>query len=99
QDLPLLEHLRGNRDAMLAQARMLEQVWWWYLAPFAFGVTGLVLSIGGFTPKTVAYAGFVLVLCVLIGLANRYAARAVFRAHADEIERQIENLTSEETRS
>lgn len=98
RDLALLDYLRQERDAMLAQARMLGRIWVWYLAPCAIGVVGLVVSTAGVTVKTVVYALVVLGMCTLIGWANRHAARTAFAALAAEIERQIATLTEEERR-
>jgi hypothetical protein len=91
-DLPTRDYLAAERDAMRAQATMLEQVWRWYLAPCAIGVCGFVLSARGFTLKTIVYSAVVLAFCFLLGHANRVAARTQFRALADDIDRQIRSF-------
>ena len=88
-DLPTRDYLAAERDGMRVQATMLEAVWRWYLAPCAIGVIGVVLSLRGFTPKTILYSVVVAGFCVLIGVANKLAARTQFRALADEIDVQI----------
>lgn len=95
--MPLLAWLEHRRDALLAQARMLEQIWSWYLAPPAIGAGGLKLGIDGLNPDSLAYFGFVLVLYAVIGWLNRRAARTRFRARADELQARIDRLTAAET--
>ena len=97
-DLPLIDYLRQERAVMLGQARMLEQVWIWYLAPCAFGVIGLNASAMGWTPAVLAYAAVVLVFCLVLARLNHLAARTRFRAHAEQIEEQIAKITTENDR-
>ncbi|MBD8527145.1 hypothetical protein [Pseudomarimonas arenosa] len=94
-DRPLLEYLGEEREAMLAQARMLESIWIWYLAPCAIGVLGLVLSVRAPTLGTWIYIAVVLGFCALIGKANKVAARTRFRALAEDIGRQLQVLNKE----
>ena len=91
-DLPTRDYLAAERDAMLAQAKMLEAVWKWYLMPCAIGVVGFVVSARGFTAKTMAYSAVVLGFFVLLHHANRTAARKGFRAHADDIDAQVRSF-------
>jgi len=91
-DLPTRDYLAAERDAMRVQAEMLEAVWRWYLAPCAIGVSGFMLSARGFTLKSVAYCAVVTGFCVLLGYANRAAARMQFRALADDIDTQLRSL-------
>lgn len=95
-DLTLVEYLRAQRDAMLAQARMLEQAWLWYVAPCVVGIAGLVLSLGGVTTKTVAYLAVVGAGGIVLAYANRRAARTEFREQAAAIARQLERLDEED---
>ena len=97
-ELPTVDYLGAERDAMLAQARMLEQAWLWYFAPCAVGIAGLAFSVAGFTPKSIAYVAIVAVFCVVMSVANRRAARVAFRDHAAAIARQLERMDEEETR-
>lgn len=90
--MPLVEGLARQRDAAMAQARMLEQVWLWYLVPPGVGILGLTLAIGGITRGSLAYLGMVLVLYVGIGWLNRHVARTKFRTHAMALQRQIDAL-------
>ncbi len=96
-DAPLAEYLDAERGAMLLQARMLEQAWLWYFAPFMVGIAGLVFSISGVNLKTVLYTGSIAVFCVVMSYVNRIAARTAFRDHADAIARQINELDGEST--
>lgn len=91
----LLDYLRQERMALLAQARMLESIWIWYFAPCAFGVIGLYLSITGATRGALIYALVVIAFCAVMARVNHYAARTRFRALAAQIERQISDLTEE----
>ena len=97
-DVTLVAYLRAQHEAMLAQARMLEQAWLWYVAPCMVGIGGLVLSLGGVTTKTVAYLGFVGAFGLVLGYANRRVARTEFRDHAAAIARQLERLDEEDPR-
>ena len=90
--MPLVEGLARQRDAALAQARMLEQVWLWYLTPPGVGLFGLTLAVDGVTPGSLAYLGVVLVTYVGIGWLNRHVARTRFRAHAAALQGQIDAL-------
>lgn len=92
--MPLLAYLQRQRDAMLAQARMLEQVWLWYLGPPAIGLVGLTLGTEGATPGALAYLCTVFVMYVGVGWLNRYTARTKFRAQAAMLQRQIDHLTA-----
>ncbi len=94
-ELALVDYLTQQRDAMLAQARMLEQVWIWYLAPCAIGVIGLNLAAKGITPGVVIYSVIVLAFCLFLGRLNRRAARTRFRDPAEQIDQQLSRLSEE----
>lgn len=94
--MALVDHLRQQRDAMLAQARMLEQVWLWYLAPCAIGAIGLNFAVSGATPRNFIYAAVVLAVCVLLDWLNRRAARTHFRDLATRIDQQLAALLKED---
>jgi hypothetical protein len=91
-DMPTRDYLAAERDAMRAQARMLEDAWRWYLAPCAVGVIGLAFATRGFTVRTLVYSAVVLAFCWLLARANRVAARTRFGALADDIDAQIRSL-------
>ncbi len=93
--LDLRAFLERQRDAALVQARLLERVWLWYLAPPAIGLAGLTLARDGLTAGALRFIGVMLVLCVVLVWANRYAARTQFRAHADALERQLDALAGD----
>ena len=93
--LPLVENLGRQRDAALAQARMLEQVWLWYLTPPMIGIFGLTLALRGPSIFALVYLAVVVVLYLGIAWYNRRAARTKFRAHADALQRQIDALNQE----
>lgn len=92
----LVVHLTQQRDAMLAQARMLEQVWLWYLAPCAIGAIGFNFAVGGATPRNFIYAAVVLAFCVFLDWLNRRAARTHFRDLAAGIDQQLTTLQKED---
>jgi len=94
-ELTLIVYLTQQRDAMLAQARMLEQVWIWYLAPCAIGVIGLNLAAAGATAGTLIYATIVLAFCAFLGRLNRRAARTHFRDLAAQIDQQLARIAEE----
>lgn len=91
-DMPLLVFLEQQRDAMLAQARMLERVWAWYLGPPAIGLAGFMFGVRGVTPRSLAYVGVMLVLYALIAWLNRYAARKEFGERARALQGRIDRL-------
>ena len=91
----MLDYLRRQRDAALVQARMLERIWLWYLAPPAAGLAGLTLARDGFTKGSLGYIGVLLLLYAGIAWLNRHTARTQFRAHADTLQRQIDALEGE----
>ena len=91
----LREYLAEERAALIAQARMLESIWIWYLGPCAFGVLGLTFSTRAPTLGTWIYAVIVLGFCAVLGRANHDAARTKFRAMADDIGRQLHTLNKE----
>lgn len=94
--LPLVENLRRQRDAALAQARMLEQVWLWYLGPPMVGIFGMTLALRGLSMFALVYLAVVVLLYVGIAWFNRRAAKTKFRAHAERLQQQIDALATEE---
>lgn len=95
---PLLDFLRAEHAAMLAQARQLERIWLWYLAPCAFGVIGLNFAARGPVLSVWIYTAVVIAFCLWLGRLNRRAARSKFLDHADRITQQISRLTEENGR-
>ena len=88
---PLRQALRGRRDEAIAQARMLEGVWWWYLAPPLLAFTGLTLA----DPSRGSRMGFLLLLwlgAACIAGLNWWTARRTFRRHADALQAQLATL-------
>ena len=94
--MPLVEGLSRQRDAALAQARMLEQVWLWYLTPPMIGIFGLTLALRGPSTFSLVYLAAVVVLYAVIAWINRRVARTKFRAHAERLQHQIDALSGEE---
>lgn len=92
--LPLQRYLALERQAMLAQARLLEQAAWWYIAPCALGVTGLTLGNYGPTRGVLIYLAMVLVLCVLIERLNKQKAKSIFRRRIADIDATCRELTA-----
>ena len=97
-DLPLLDYLPRQRDAMLVQARMLEGVWLWYLAPCAVGVIGLNFAAQGATVGNFIYAALVVAFFAYLARLNRRAAQTQFRDLAASIDRQLAHLSEENER-
>jgi hypothetical protein len=94
-ELALVEYLTRQRDAMLAQARMLERVWIWYLAPCAIGVIGLNVAAKGLTQGVVIYIAIVLAFCLFLGRLNQRAAKTRFRDVVEQIDQQLARLSEE----
>ena len=97
-DRSLLDFLREEHLAMVAQAQQLERIWVWYLAPCAFGVVGLNFAARGPTTGTWIYTAIVLAFCAFLARLNHHAARTQFRDHAAQIAQQISRLTEENER-
>lgn len=94
--LPLVENLGRQRDAALAQARLLEQVWAWYLTPPMIGIVGMTMALRGPSVFALVYLAVVVVLYLGIAWLNRRTARTKFRAHAERLQHQIDALKGEE---
>lgn len=87
----LHEHLRQGRDSAVAQARMLESAWLWYVLPVVAAISvrewaGSEPSPGDLTYLALVYAGG-----IVIAWLNRLAART-FRRHAESLDRMLEAL-------
>jgi hypothetical protein len=95
-DVAVLDYLRQEREATLAQARLLEQAWLWYVLPCAIGVIGLNFAALGSRPMTWIYAGVVVTFSIAIALLNRRVARTELRSHAADLEHHIDRLTHED---
>ncbi|GGA29452.1 hypothetical protein [Dyella nitratireducens] len=92
--LPPQRYLEREKQAMLAQARMLEQVVWWYIAPCMLGIAGVTVGNHGLTRGVVIYLAVVLVLCVLIERLNKRAAKHNFRRRVAEIDATCSELAT-----
>jgi hypothetical protein len=97
--LPLQHYLERQKQAMLAQARMLEQVVWWYLTPCMLGIAGLTVGKHGLTRGVLIYLSIVLVLYVAIERLNRRTAKQYFRRRAADIDTAFRELTALEATS
>lgn len=94
-DMPLLQSLRARRAQALAQARMLEQAWLWYVAPVTIGLVLFTLAHSGTSALAIAYIVAVLVFSVILAWLNRRAARDTFRTHAACLQEQIDALQAQ----
>lgn len=90
--LPLQRYLELERQAMLAQARMLKSVAWWYVMPFFVIMTSQTLAASGPTLGALAYLAAVLVFCLLIVRLNRRAARHILRHRIPDIDARCREL-------
>lgn len=110
-DLPLRSYLAGQRDLLLAQARMLERAWLWYVMPCMVGVIGLALSradalwavksdmIGtGIRLAFFFYIAAVIALGIGVAWLNRHVARTKLRTRAEQLDRQLESLSPEDVK-
>jgi ABC-type nickel/cobalt efflux system permease component RcnA len=92
--LPPQRYLELQKQAMLAQAHMLERVVWWYIAPCMLGIAGVTVGNHGLTRGVVIYLAVVLVLCVAIERLNKRAARHNFRRRAADIDATCSELAA-----
>jgi Flp pilus assembly protein TadB len=92
--LPLQHYLERQKRAMLAQARMLEQIVWWYIAPCALGVAGVTVGNHGLTRGVLIYLAVVLVFCVAVERLNKRAAKHNFRRRAADIDATFRELAA-----
>ena len=90
--MPLLQCLRGRHAQALAQARLLEWAWLWYVAPMTVALVGLTLAVAGTTPLAIGYVVLVLVFSVFVGWINWHAARTRLRPHLARLQTQIDAL-------
>jgi hypothetical protein len=93
--LPLQRYLELERQAMLSQARMLEEIVWWYVAPWAVGIAGLTLGNRGLTTASLSHLAIVFALGVFIVHLNKRAARRTFRQRISDIDasrRELDTL-------
>lgn len=97
--LPPLRYLELQKQAMLAQARMLEQVVWWYIAPCMLGIAGLTVGKHGLTRGVLIYLVIVLAFCVVIERLNKRAAKYNFRRRVTDIEAACRELVALEITS
>ena len=92
EDATVLERLRCRHHAALAQARMLERAWLWYVLPPMVGITALTLVDVGPTPAAIAYLAVVYLFGIVIAWFNRRTARKRFRRHAADLQNMIAAL-------
>jgi hypothetical protein len=92
--VPLRRYLELEREAMLAQARMLKSVAWWYLMPPFVAMIGLLFCAGRPTPDALIRVTWVLLLYVFIDQANRRAARKIVHDLIPDIDARIHELKS-----
>ncbi|MEM8963448.1 MAG: hypothetical protein AAGD38_18340 [Acidobacteriota bacterium] len=85
-------YLREERDAMRAQAELLESIWGWYLGPLGVGVIGLYVAVRGLVWQSLAYAAAVAFMYILIGWSNRAAAKKHYRATVASLDAQLAEL-------
>jgi hypothetical protein len=110
-DLPLRSYLVRQRDMLLAQARMLERAWLWYVMPCMVGVIGLTLShadgvwtvkndMVGMTIRLVFFSYIAGVIALGVGVAwlNRYVARTKLRTRVEQLDRHLESLSPEDAK-
>lgn len=88
-DQPLVLHLQRRRDAALAQSRLLDRAWRWYVAPPMLGASAFVLASAGPTPRTLTTIFAFLLFGAFVVWLNRRAAKG-FHAHATALQRQID---------
>jgi len=92
--LPPQHYLQLQKQALLAQARMLERVAWWYLAPCMLGIAGMTIGKHGMTRHALIYLGAVFVLYVGVERLNKRAAKHNFRRRVAEIDATCRELTT-----
>jgi hypothetical protein len=92
--LPLPRYLELQKQAMLAQARMLEQIVWWYLAPPMLGIAGLAVGKHGLTRSVLIYLAAVFVVYAVIARLNKRAAKHNFRRRAADIDATFRELAA-----
>ncbi|WP_376690167.1 hypothetical protein [Wenzhouxiangella sp. EGI_FJ10409] len=93
---PVIEFLRVERRALLAQRAMLASVWRWYWGPIAVGVIGFYVSIRGWHWQSAAYVAVVVLVSLIIEYANRAAVRTHIQPALDELEQQIARMEEDD---
>lgn len=97
--LPMQRYLELQKQAMLAQAHMLEQVVWWYIAPCMLGIAGVTVGNHGLTRGVFIYLAVVLAFCVVIERLNKRAAKHHFRRRVADIDVTCRELAALEATS
>lgn len=67
----VLDFLRAEQRAIVAQSKMLSSTFIWYWGPIAFGVIGFFTSLNGLAAVSLAYAIVVIGMGIGIEIANR----------------------------
>lgn len=92
RDQAVRTYLGRQRDAMRAQASLLERVAWWYVVPPAVGVIGITFALQGSTLYAWGYAAAVVAFDAWVVHINRRAARTRFGAQAARLDEQLRSL-------
>ncbi len=91
-DCALAEALRAERRRVHAQARLLETVLFWYIAPLAVGCVLVVAGLAGRSWATLGYAVVVALLSAGIYALNHAVVARELRPREAELDRMIADL-------
>lgn len=82
---PVVEMIRGRLDSVDAQIRLLESVFWWYLAPLGLGVILIFAGGVGASLATLVYTAVVVAAVMVIYRLNQRAVRLHLQPLRDEL--------------
>lgn len=95
-DRPVAEAIRGEREKVDEQIRLLETVFWWYIAPLAVGILLVVGGNAGLSWFTLGYGAFVVALGGGIYYLNQRELRTTLRPRRRELTRLLRKVQEEE---
>lgn len=82
---PVVEMIRGRLDSVDAQIRLLESVFWWYLAPLGLGVILIFAGGVGASLAALVYTAVVVAAVFVIYRLNQRAVRLHLQPLRDEL--------------
>lgn len=87
-DLPMVQFCARELEKVNAQVRLLESVWWWYVAPTIVGVLVMTLA----EPRPLALRLAVAALVLGVGLAIHWVNVTTARTHLHPLRNDVERV-------
>ena len=97
-DRPVAAAVRAEREKVDEQIRLLETVFWWYLAPLGVGLLLVVAGDAGLSWFTLGYGGFVVALGGGIYYLNQREVHNTLRPRRRQLTRLLRRVQSPDDR-